>query len=252
MGQPTNRALFKAWCLRRLGKGAVTPRITDNQAEDRIDEAIAYWRDFHHTATELKYVAHQLTNQDIANKYITIPAEILEVTRMMPLGGSLGAGGSDAFNNLQYQYMATEVWNLANGGASAPMTNFYLAMRHIETVQQLFRTVATFRFNRYDNKLNIDTNWGALEAGSFVMYEGYATLDPALVSELWSDWWLQRYTCSLLKEQWGQNLSAFGGVTFLNGVTMNGEAIFAQGHGEREALEQEIKGYSMPPLPRIA
>ena len=40
--------------------------------------------------------------------------------------------------------------------------------------------------------------------------------------------YLKRYAITLIKRQWGSNLSKFDGVTMLGGVTMNGEQIYSQ------------------------
>ena len=38
MAIPTSKSTFKEYCLRNLGKGAIDINVTDDQADDRIDE----------------------------------------------------------------------------------------------------------------------------------------------------------------------------------------------------------------------
>ena len=43
----TNREELKQYCLRTLGAPLVNIDVTDEQIEDRVDEAIAYFREVH-------------------------------------------------------------------------------------------------------------------------------------------------------------------------------------------------------------
>ena len=53
--------------------------------------------------------------------------------------------------------------------------------------------------------------------------------------------YLKIYATSLIKRQWGANLSKFNGVATLGGVTMNGADIYSQSIEEINKLEEEIK-----------
>ena len=59
---------------------------------------------------------------------------------------------------------------------------------------------------------------------------------------------LKRYATSLIKRQWGANLSKFNGVQLLGGVEMNGEAIYTQAQEEIERLETYIENLQYPDL----
>jgi len=43
MAKPVAREEFKEHCLRRLGKPVLEINVDDDQVEDRIDEALAYY-----------------------------------------------------------------------------------------------------------------------------------------------------------------------------------------------------------------
>ena len=47
MAIPTTKAEFKEYCLRKLGKPVIEINVDDDQVDDRIDEAIRYWYDYH-------------------------------------------------------------------------------------------------------------------------------------------------------------------------------------------------------------
>ena len=61
------------------------------------------------------------------------------------------------------------------------------------------------------------------------------------IRDSYNDIFLKRYVTSLFKKQWGANLSKFGGVQMIGGVTLNGQQIFQESLQEIEKLEQEIR-----------
>ena len=76
MASPTTRVQFKENCLRRLGKPVIEINVDDDQVEDRIDEALRYFWDYHFDGSEKTYYKHVVTAEDKTNKYITIPENI--------------------------------------------------------------------------------------------------------------------------------------------------------------------------------
>ena len=68
---PTDRATFKEYCLRRLGKPLNEINIDDDQLDDRIDDALQYFWDYHFSGSEKTYYKYPVTDQDKTNKYIT-------------------------------------------------------------------------------------------------------------------------------------------------------------------------------------
>ena len=53
---------------------------------------------------------------------------------------------------------------------------------------------------------------------------------------------------ALFKKQWGANLSKFGGVAMVGGVTLNGQQIYSEALQEVDKLEQEIRStYELNP-----
>ena len=47
MAVPNSRSTFKEHCLRRLGKPVIEINVDDDQLDDRVDQAIAYYQDYH-------------------------------------------------------------------------------------------------------------------------------------------------------------------------------------------------------------
>lgn len=52
----TTRQEFAEYCLRALGAPVLEINVDDDQVEDRIDEALEYWRQYHHEGIEKVYL----------------------------------------------------------------------------------------------------------------------------------------------------------------------------------------------------
>jgi hypothetical protein len=70
MAVVSNRDDFKAYVLRALGKPLIDINVTDEQIDDRIDEAILFFKEYYWDGISKEYFKHQITEEDIANKYI--------------------------------------------------------------------------------------------------------------------------------------------------------------------------------------
>ena len=66
MAVPTTKATFKSYCLRALGFGVIDINISDDQADDRIDEALQYFSQYHYDGIERMYLKHLITTADVA------------------------------------------------------------------------------------------------------------------------------------------------------------------------------------------
>ena len=70
MATPTSRNTFKEYCLRTLGKPVVDINVDDQQVEDRIDDALQYYRDYHFDGTERIIKKIEITQSIKDNKQI--------------------------------------------------------------------------------------------------------------------------------------------------------------------------------------
>ena len=65
MSHPSSRTELKDYCLRRLGFPVIDINVDDDQLEDRIDDTLYMYRNYHFDGTERCYLAHQVTPGDI-------------------------------------------------------------------------------------------------------------------------------------------------------------------------------------------
>ena len=100
MATPTTREQHKQYCLRSLGSPVIDINVDDEQLEDRIDESLQYFRDYHYDGTEHVYLKHQITSSDKTNEYIAINNNIQGITRLFNIGNS---NSSSNLFNVRYQ-----------------------------------------------------------------------------------------------------------------------------------------------------
>lgn len=248
----TNRQTFKEYCLRRLGFPTIEINVDEDQVEDRIDDALQYWQDYHFDALQKVYYIRTLNSTDITNRYINLdPAVTLDaqnnsvnivgVTRVFPITDSIN---STNMFDLRYQLRLNELYDFT----SASYINYTLTMQHLRSLEIMFTGEVPIRFQRHMHKLFCDWGWGtAVSAGSVVIAECYAMINPSDYESVWNDRWLKEYATALIKRTWGNNLKKFAGVQLPGGVILNGDKIFQEAIEEIKALEEEMSNsYELP------
>lgn len=241
MAVPTSRATFKEYCLRKLGKPVIEINVDDDQVDDRIDECIRYYWDYHFDGTEKTYYKHLITDQTKIDKYITLPENIIGAIRVFQIGDP-SIRASDMFN-IRYQIALNDLYQLT----TVSLLPYYMAMQHLGTITELLVGQQPIRYNRHTNKMYVDMDWTKIDVGQYLLIEAYEVIDPDTYTNAWGDRWLQEYTTQKIKYQWGSNLTKFTGMVLPGGVQFNGEKILEDAEKAIEKLEQEmISSYSLP------
>lgn len=240
MAQPVTRNEFKEYCLKKLGHPVIQINVSDEQIEDRIDEAVSFYNDYHYDGSQHVYLKHLITEEDIENGFITVPNRILGVVRIFDLSSSI-TSGSGMFN-VTYQFVLNNLQDLT--GYS--IQNYYMSMQNLRMIQEFLVGWPMIRYNRNVNRVYLDVNMKKLVAGKYIIIEAYDTVNGEEYSDVWSERWLQNYATALIKEQWGSNLTKFSNMQLVGGIQFNGQNILADAIAEKHKLEQEA--YDMQPL----
>lgn len=241
MSIPLNRDDFKEFCLRKLGKPVIEINIADEQAEDRIDEALSFYWDYHFDGAEKTYYKHTVTQDDIDNRYFTVPDNIIGAIKIFPIGNAITSGG---IFNIRYQIAINDLYTLTN----VSLVPYYMVMEHLALMQEMLVGQQPIRFSRHKNQVHVDMDWGETAVGDILIIEAYQIVDPAVYIDVWKDRWLQEYASCLMEETWGKNLSKFTYMTLPGGIQFNGDAILERAIEKRLRLEEEMNyKYSLPP-----
>lgn len=241
MALPTNRTEFKEYCLRKLGKPVIEINVDDDQVDDRIDEALQYFWDYHFDGAEKTYYKHLITQTDKDNKYITLPDNIIGAVSIFDIGSEYGVNN---MFNIRYQIALNDLYTLT----SVSMIPYYMAMSHLQFLEQLLVGKQPIRYNRDINRLYVDMDWEKTSVdNTYLLVEAYQVVDPDVYTKAWADRWLLRYATCLIKQQWGSNLTKFSGMNLPGGIKFNGDKIYNDATLERQHLEDEmIYTYSLP------
>lgn len=206
MANPSSRTELKKYCLRRLGHPVIEINVDEDQIQDRIDDAIEFYRDYHYDGTERTFLKHQVTEEDRTNGYITVPANINGIINVFPIGTGLNANN---LFNLRYQITLNDIYDWSH----AQFQNYYSSMERIALMEEIFVGKQPLRFSRHTDKLHIDMDWTARTVvGEYIIIECYQVLDPETHTSVYGDYWLRQYTTQLIKRQWGENLKKFEGM----------------------------------------
>jgi len=241
MAIPSTRDQFTEYCLRKLGKPVIEINVDADQLDDRVDEALKYYWDYHFDGTEMIYYKHQVTANNVSSASVTVPDNIIGVVEMFAIG-NFGTGAGDIFN-IQYQIALNDLYTLTN----VSMVPYYMTMEHVAFLQELLVGAQPIRYNRHKNIINIDMNFDKVTVGDYLVFRAYQVVDPTTYTEVWGDRWLQNYCTQLIKKQWGSNLTKFNGLQLPGGVTFNGQQLYDEAVEELKLMEEEmINSYSLP------
>lgn len=240
MALPTDRESFKQYCLRRVGAPVTQINVDEDQIQDRIDDALNLYWDVHYDGTEKQYYRGLITQEAVNNGYITLPDNIIGAVSIFPIGSSLSTNN---LFNIRYQIALNDLYDLT----ATTMVPYYLAMQHIQLLEQLLVGQQPIRYNRRSNRLYIDMDWDKAPVGTYIVVEAYQVIDPDVYTKVWSDRWLLKYATQLIKQQWGENLIKFQDVSLPGGMKFNGEKIYNDATAEVQAMEDGmLRGFSAP------
>jgi hypothetical protein len=241
MATPATREQLKDHCLRALGAPVIEINVDEDQVEDRIDDAIQFYQEFHSDAVIRTYLKHQLTATDITNNYITVSDNVTAVMQM--LSGAQSSGSS--LFDMGYHMRLNDVFMIQ--GLSTQIQTYEQSLRHLSLIEMSLNSVEHLRFSRHMNRLHMDEGFGDLQADQYIVIEAMSIIDPATYADVYNDLYLKKYLTALIKRQWGANMMKFEGFQLPGGITMNGRQMFDDAIEEILRLEEECKlTWAMP------
>jgi len=238
MANPTTRQGLIDYCMRSLGDPVIEINIDIDQQEDRVDEALQYYQEFHSDATLRTYLKHQVTSSDITNGFITLNSNITFVSQLFPIkGGSI----TKDFFDIKYQLHLNDIANLQT--YMGDLAYYEQMQQYLSLIDMKLNGYPQVQFSRRENRLYIhgDFEDGDIKANDYIVAEVYQILDPATNTSIYNDRWLKEYTTALFKRQWGSNLIKFEGMQLPGGVTLNGRQIYEDAQQDLDRLREAIR-----------
>jgi len=242
MAIPNSRQSLIDYCLRRLGDPVIVINVDEDQIEDKVDDAIQVYREYHSDAKFRTYLKHLITADDKANGYIPISDDILFVSQLFPINPTFSTVN---MFDVRYQMMLNSLGDFMN--FSGGMSYYFQFEQYLDFLDMLLSGTPKTTFSRRQGRLYIfgefyNEGGGAdLAVGDYVVAEVYQAIDPETHTSVYDDMFLKNYTTALIKQQWGMNMSKFEGMQLPGGVTISGRQLYEDATAELERLEEKVR-----------
>ena len=279
MAKPTTKQELIDYCLRQLGAPVLEINVADEQLDDLFDDTIQYFNERHFDGVEKMYLKYELTADDIArgqatgttgvgivtttgtanvsgfgtttfnfyetSNYIQVPESVIGIDKIFKYDTSSISGG---MFSIKYQLFLNDLYYFN----SVELLQYSMVKTYLEDIDFLLTTDKQVRFNKRQDRLYLDIDWGQETAGTFLILECYRALDPASFTQAYNDSFVKKYLTALIKKQWGQNMIKFAGVKLPGGIELNGREIYDDALRELQMIKEEMSStYELPPLDMI-
>ena len=283
MAQPSTRQELIDYCKRNLGAPVLEINVADEQIDDLVDDAIQFFQERHFDGVYSTFYKYKITQNDIdrgrapggpsaptavglntitatANivgtattfsytensNYLQMPPNIIGVNKLFLFDGTNTI--SHGMFSIKYQLFLNDVYSWG----TTELLSYAMVKTYLEDLDFLLTTQKQIRFNKRQDRLYLDIDWGSVNVGQYIIIDCYSTLDPNDYSRVWNDSFIKPYLTSLIKRQWGQNLIKFQGVKLPGGIELNGRQLFDDAQREIDILMEKMSNtYELPPLDMI-
>ena len=272
MSKPSTRQELIDYCLRRLGYPVLEINVDDDQIDDLVDDAIQHFQDYHYDGIQRVFLKHKVTtaeretlksgittttgtnssgsgiasvNWEEGQNFLQLPDHVLGINKVFKMDNSTISNG---LFNIKYQMFLNDVYYYG----ALDLLNYSMTKTYLEDLSRLLTPDVQLRFNRKNGRLYVDIDWREFNDDTYLVLDCYRMVDPSDAAAVYNDWWLKKYTTSLIKRQWGQNLIKFQGVALPGGVQLNGRQLYDDAMAELEVLEKELREtFETPPFDLI-
>ena len=280
MAQPSSRQELIDYCKRKLGAPVLEINVADEQIEDLVDDAVQFFQERHFDGVYPTFYKYKVTQNDIDrgrspgtgpvvgvttitastdivgtattfsytenSNYLQMPSNIIGVNKIFQYDGANTI--THNMFSVKYQLFLNDIYYWG----TTELLSYAMVKTYLEDLDFLLSTQKQIRFNKRQDRLYLDIDWGAVTVGQYFIIDCYSTLDPNDYSRVWNDSFLKPYLTSLIKRQWGQNMMKFTGVKLPGGVELNGRQMYDDAQREIDILMEKMSNtYELPPLDMI-
>ena len=276
MAKPSTRQGLIDYCLRKLGAPVLEINVADDQIDDLVDDALQFFNERHFDGVERMSLKYQLTQDDIdrgkakntdgvgivttsatstniagygtttsswyeTSNFLQVPDSVVGIEKIFKFDSSTISGG---MFSIKYQLFLNDLYQFN----SIQLLQYAMTKSYLEDIDHLLTTEKQVIFNKRQDRLYLDNDWGYESADNWLVLDCYRALDPTSFTQVYNDVFLKQYLTALIKRQWGQNLSKFKGVKLPGGIEMNGGEILQQAESELESIKSRMSTeYELPP-----
>ena len=199
MAKPSTRQGLIDYCLRQLGAPVLEINVADEQIDDLVDDTIQYFNERHYDGVEKMYLKYKLTEDDISrgqakntdgvgivtttgtstivgtattfsfyenSNYIQVPDSVIGIEKVFKFDTSSISGG---MFSIKYQLFLNDLYFFN----SVDLLQYQMTKRYLEDIDFLLTTDKQVRFNKRQNRLYLDIDWGAETKDNYLVIECY-------------------------------------------------------------------------------
>ena len=281
MAKPASRTQLVDYCLRKLGAPVLEINVDDDQIDDLVDDAIQLFNERHFDGVERMYLKYQFTQDDIDrgsarsdsdstntagivtttgtstaisgygtttasfvenSNFIQVPDSVIGIEKIFKFDSSSISAG---MFSIKYQLFLNDLYYFN----SVELLQYSMTKRYLEDIDFLLTPDKQIRFNKRQNRLYLDLDYGSQTVDNFLVIDCFRALDPDDFNKVYNDPFLKMYLTLLIKRQWGQYLIKFKGVKLPGGIELNGREIYEDAERDIVALKDKMMlEYELPPL----
>ena len=166
MATPTSKATFKSYCKRALGFGVIDINVSDDQIDDRVDEALQYFSQYHYDGVERMYLKYQITQDDIdrsvtnstttatdkldstitasfseGKNFIPMPDSVLSVIQIFPFSNAQ----TNSMFDIRYQLRLNDLYDFS----STSIIHYEMTMKQLDMLEHILVGEVPIRFNQH-------------------------------------------------------------------------------------------------------
>ena len=228
MAQPKTRGELIDYCKRKLGAPVLEVNVADEQIEDLIDDAVQYFQERHFDGVYQTYMKYKVTQDDINrgkarggdntvgivtttvdttvglstqfnfeenSNYLPMPPEVIGVTKIFHFDGT-----NTITNNMfsvKYQLFLNDIYYWG----STELLSYAMVKTYLQDIEFLLTTQKQIRFNKRQDRLYMDIDWGSMSVGDYIIIDCFRLLNPSEYPKVWNDSFLKPYATALIKRQ---------------------------------------------------
>jgi len=275
MAQPSSRDGLIDYAKRQLGFPVLEINVADEQFQDLLDDAIQVYQERHYDGIVRMYLKYKITQEDIDRgearggdknagittttgtstvglstsfnfeenqNYLQMPPSVIGVNQIFKIRSDTVY---DGLFNIKYQLFLNDLYYFN----SVELLQYSMTKTRLEDIDFLLTPEAQVRFNKRQDRLYLDIDWGAQKEGNFLVLDCHRALDPDTFTQVYNDYFVKLYLTALIKRQWGQNLIKFRGVKLPGGIELNGREIYDDAEREIERIREKMMlEHELPPL----
>ena len=281
MAKPASRTQLVDYCLRKLGAPVLEINVDDDQIDDLVDDAIQLFNERHFDGVERMYLKYEITQGDIDrgfgadvsdstntagivtttgtstaisgygtttasfvenSNFIQVPDSVIGIEKIFKFDSSSISAG---MFSIKYQLFLNDLYYFN----SVELLQYSMTKRYLEDIDFLLTPDKQIRFNKRQNRLYLDLDYGSQTVDNFLVIDCFRALDPDDFNKVYNDPFLKMYLTLLIKRQWGQNLIKFKGVKLPGGIELNGRELYEDAERDIVALKDKMMlEYELPPL----